>query len=171
MVHVLVLLSALCRLLPHPPNFTPVLAVALFGGAHLPRRAAIAVPLLALLLSDLLLGYPFTGMNLVVYACFLSGVWLGTRVGTEPAWGRRLGAAASGSVLFYLVTNFAVWLSPEGMYAHTLEGLLRCYVMALPFFRNSLAGDLLWTGALFGLHDLARAWVASRRAGGSRVLL
>ncbi|MCI0658612.1 MAG: hypothetical protein L0170_16285, partial [Acidobacteria bacterium] len=72
MAYLLIALATICRLIPHPPNFTPVLAVALFGGATLPRRAALAIPLLAMLLSDLALGYPFGWMNLVVYGCSLS---------------------------------------------------------------------------------------------------
>jgi uncharacterized protein DUF6580 len=165
MAYWLIALAVLCRLIPHPPNVTPVLAVALFGGATLSRRTALAVPLLAMFLSDLALGYPFGWMNLVVYACFLTGVWLGRFLGARSTWRRRVAAALSGSVIFFLATNFAVWLGSEGSYDHTLDGFMRCYVLALPFFRNSLLGDLAWSIGLFGLHDLARAWTESRCKG------
>jgi hypothetical protein len=163
MAYLLIALAAICRLIPHPPNFTPVLAVALFGGASLPRRTAPAIPLLAMLLSDLVLEYPLGWINLVVYGCFLSGVLLGRLLARRSTWRRRVAAALAGSVIFFLVTNFAVWIGSEGFYEHTLDGLVRCYVLALPFFRNSLLGDLAWSIGLFGLHDLARAWSESRR--------
>jgi hypothetical protein len=163
MTYVLILVAMVCRLVPHPPNFTPVLAVALFGGAMLPRRVSWAVPLLAMVASDLALGYPFGWMNGVVYGCFLAAVGLGMWLGRRRTWGRTAAAALGGSALFFVVTNFAVWLGADSMYLHTPGGLAQCYVAALPFFRNSLAGDLFWTAALFGLHDMARVWVSSRR--------
>jgi hypothetical protein len=169
MAYLLIALAVLCRLIPHPPNITPVLAVALFGGAILSKRTALAVPLLAMLLSDLALGYPFGWMNLVVYACFLTAVGLGRLLGARSTWRRRMAAALLGSVIFFLATNFAVWLGSEGSYEHTLDGLVRCYVLALPFFRNSLLGDLAWSIGLFGLHDLARAWTESRRRAAQEV--
>jgi hypothetical protein len=137
-------------------------AVALFGGAMLSRRAAWAVPLLAMVASDVALGYPFGWMNGVVYGCLLAGVRLGMWLRRRRTWGRTAAAALAGSVLFYVVTNFAVWVG-SSMYEQNAGGLVRCYLMALPFFRNALAGDLFWTTALFGLHDLARAWARSHR--------
>ncbi len=169
MAYLLIALATLCRLVPHPPNFTPVLAVALFGGAMLPRRTALAVLLWAMLLSDLALGYPFGWMNLVVYGCFLAGVGLGRLLGVRSPWRRRIPATLTGSVIFFVVTNFAVWLDPSSFYERTFDGLVRCYGMAVPFFRNSLLGDLVWSVSLFGLHDLARAWTQSRRANAQEV--
>ena len=89
-----------------------VLAVALFGGATLPRRIAWAVPLLAMVVSDLALGYPLGWMSAVIYACFLTAVGIGQWLRDRRTWGRTLAAALAGSVLFYAVTNFAVWLAP-----------------------------------------------------------
>jgi len=169
MAYWLIALATLCRLIPHPPNFTPVLAVALFGGAMLPRRIALAVPLVAMAVSDVALGYPFGWMHLVVYGCFLAGVGLGRLLGVRSTWRRRIPAALTGSVIFFVVTNFAVWLDPSSFYERTFEGLVGCYVMALPFFRNSLLGDLFWSVSLFGLHDLARAWTHSRPADAQEV--
>jgi hypothetical protein len=169
MVYALILLAVAGRLAPHPPNFTPVLAVALFGGATLPRRLAWVVPLLAMAMSDLILGYPLSWMSLVVYSCFLAAVGLGEWLRNRRTWSRTVATALAGSVLFYVVTNFAVWLAPPFLYAHTPAGLVRCYLMALPFFRNAVAGDLVWSVALFGLYDLARAWGQARRLRMQRV--
>lgn len=163
---ILILVAAACRLLPHPMNFTPVLAVAIFGGATLPRRLAFAVPLGAMLLSDLALGYGFGMMSVVVYACFFAGVGLGWWLREKRTMGRTLIGALAGSALFFLVTNLFVWLGPMMPppfdYPHTLDGLLKCYAMALPFLRNSLAGDVCWTLGLFALYDLVGAWAATR---------
>lgn len=162
----LILLAALCRLLPHPMNFSPVLAVALFGGATLPRRFALAVPLGAMFLSDLALGYGFGPMNAIIYGCFAFGAILGWLLREKRDWKRTLGATLVGSTLFFLVTNWFVWLGPMMAppfdYPHTFAGLLKCYTLALPFFRNSLAGDVCWTVGLFAAYDTARAWAGAR---------
>jgi hypothetical protein len=162
MVYALILLAVVGRLVPHPWNFTPVLAIALFGGAMLPRRVAWVIPVGALFISDLALGYPFGWMSLVVYGCLLVGVCLGRLLSSRRTWSRTIVATLAGSVLFFIVTNFAVWAG-LGSYPHTASGLFHCYVMGLPFFRNSLAGDVCWTVGLFGLYDLANAYVRSRR--------
>lgn len=162
----LISFAALCRLLPHPMNFTPLLAVAIFGGATLPRRFALAIPLGAMFLSDVALGYSFGPMNVVIYSCIAAGTLLGWLLREKRTMARTLGAALGGSMLFFVVTNFVVWLGPMMAppfdYPHTLAGLGKCYVMALPFFRNSLAGDLCWTAGIFAVYDAARVWGASR---------
>jgi hypothetical protein len=152
----LIALALIGRLMPHPHNFTPVLAVALFGGALLRGPMAYLVPIGGMLLSDLLLGHAFTWMTPVIYGCMAGGTALGRWLSQNRTWVRTGLAAVSGSLLFYVVTNFAVWLTGHGSYPHTLEGLLQCYTLALPFFRNGLAGDLFWTALLFGLFDLVR---------------
>ena len=164
-----VLLSAIAaaaalRLVPHPPNFTPIGAMALFGGAYLGRRwLAFAAPLAALLLSDLMLG-------------FYSGMWvqyIAVAVIVLVAWGvlnrvsavRVIGAALASSVAFFLLTNFGTW-ALSGMYPLTAAGLAACYVAAIPFFQNTVAGDLFYGGLLFGgFALLERAVPALRRAG------
>jgi len=153
----LILLGAAGRVIPHPDNFTPLMAVALFGGATLSTRWAYAVPLVALAASDLLLGQAFDTMSAVVYACFVASVGLGHWLGRHRTWMRTGVAALGASLLFYLVTNFAGWLLPHGLYPHTLQGLLQTYVMAIPFFGNSVGGDLFWTALLFALYDAGRA--------------
>ena len=140
--------AAVLRLVPHPPNFTPIDAMALFSGAYLGRRAlAFLAPLGALLLSDALLGF-YSGMQFQYLSVALIVVlgWLAlSRVSVI-----RLGLAAfAGSVLFFVITNFGTWLE-SGLYPHSLNGLAACYVAAIPFYRNSLAGDLFYATLLFG---------------------
>lgn len=163
---VLALLAALCRLAPHPMNFTPALAVALFGNATLPRRLAYAVPLGAMLLSDFALGYGW--MNLVVDSCFLTGARPGSVLRENRTLGRTVAATPAGSSSFYVVTNFAVRLGPPMPppynYPSNFAGPVKCYVMGLPFFRNALAGDVCRTLGSFALFDAARWWTARRKA-------
>lgn len=140
--------AALFRLAPHPPNFTPIAAMALFGGACLGRRAlAFAAPLGALALSDAILG--FHSSMVFVYGSVALTVLLGWAVARKITPMRVAGAAVASSVLFFVVTNFGVWLA-GGMYPPTLSGLAACYVAAIPFFQNTLAGDLFFTAVLFG---------------------
>ncbi len=145
--------AAAMRLVPHPPNFSPIAAMALFSGAYLPRRAlAFVAPLAALLLSDLVLGF-YAGMNFV-YFSFALTVLIGWALASRrtPLW---VGAAAiASSLLFFVLTNFGMWLF-SGFYPRTVEGLAACYVAAIPFFQNTLAGDLFYTALLFGGFALA----------------
>ncbi|HCM51534.1 TPA: hypothetical protein DIS56_00120 [Candidatus Saccharibacteria bacterium] len=140
------------RLLPHPANFAPVAAAAIFGGAVLPRRLALAVPLAAMIASDLIIGlHDLVLLTWGSYALFAL---------TSSFWLRKLtllrGATLtiSASLFFFVVTNFGVWLT-SGMYAHTWAGLVRCYELALPFFRNTLMSDIVYTAVLFGAYGLA----------------
>ena len=148
-----VLVAAALRLVPHPPNFTPIGAMALFGGAYIGRRAlAFAAPLGALLLSDLVLGF-YHGMATVYFSVALI-VMIGI-----VALGRispiRVGLAAlASSILFFVVTNFGMWLF-SGFYPRTLAGLEACYVAAIPFFQNTVAGDLFYAALLFGGFKIA----------------
>jgi len=144
----IILAAAASRLIPHPPNLTSITAIALFGGAYFSdRRLAFLVPLAALFLSDLILGF-YSHME-VVYLSFAlivcTGLWLQKRRSTFHI----AGAALTSSVLFFLITNFGVWAF-ESLYPKTLEGLLACYVAAIPFFQNTLQGDLFFTAVLFG---------------------
>jgi hypothetical protein len=143
-----ILVAAALRLLPHPPNFTPIGAMALFGGAYLGRRwLAFAAPIGALLLSDLVLGF-YHGM-VTVYATVALIVLVGW-VALSRVSPLRVGAAAlASSILFFVVTNFGMWLF-SGFYPLTAAGLAACYVAAIPFFQNTVAGDLFYSGLLFG---------------------
>ncbi len=151
----LVLGAALTRLLPHPPNVTAVGALALFAGARFaaPGRA-LWVALGAMALSDLLLeltlGIGWHATLPVVYLAVAATVGLGRlalarRRGALPV----VGASLAASTLFFVVTNLGVWALTD-FYPHTPAGLLAAYVAALPFFGNTLLGDLFFSGVLFG---------------------
>jgi len=148
----LIVIAVSLRLLPHPANFAPIAAVAIFGGAILPRRLAIWVPLAAMMASDLIIGFynimPITWMCYMLIA-LASSHWL-----RKPKILRGTALVFSSSLFFFAVTNFAVWLW-SSMYAHTWAGLAQCYTMALPFFRNTALSEVIYTAALFGAYDLA----------------
>jgi hypothetical protein len=153
------LAAALARLLPHEPNVTPIAAMALFGGACFRnRKLAYLLPLAAMLLSDLVLGLTrydllrLLAIQPVVYACFLVTTAFGRLVTDRRSVLQVGGAMLAGSILFYVVTNFAVWAGGEmsNLYPLTPSGLATCYVAAIPYFRNSLAGDFGYTLILFG---------------------
>jgi len=145
----MVLAAALTRLMPHPPNMTSIAAIALFGGAYFSDKwLTFLVPLTALFISDMALGGFYRGME-VVYLSFVLivciGLWLQKHRTVLPI----AGAALASSVLFFALTNFGVW-AWSGMYPTTVEGLIACYTAALPFFTNTLMGDLFYTALLFG---------------------
>ncbi len=143
-------------------NFAPVGAISLFAGARLRGWQAYALPIVLMLVTDPFLGgYSFA--TPFVYASFLLNVWIGSHLrSTERP--HLLGAAAVfGSVQFFVLSNFGVWLAPHG-YPHTLSGLGACMAAAIPFFRGTLVSDLVYTGVLFGLHALlSRTVVRSER--------
>jgi len=167
MLATMIVAAAASRLLPHPPNFTPIGAMALLGGAcFADRRAAFLVPLAAMALSDVVIGWHRGWF--VVYGCFALtvciGLWLRRR--RKPA--AIAGATLASSLLFFMVTNFAVWALGHGrLYPMSAEGLLACYAAALPFFRNTLLGDAVYSVALFGSLALAeRGFAALRESAG-----
>jgi hypothetical protein len=156
--------AAALRLVPHPPNFSPIDAMALFSGAYLGKRwLAFAAPLGALLLSDLVLGF-YSGMW-VQYLAVSLVVLIAWATLKRPSVMRVGGAALASSVLFFLVTNFGIW-ALSGAYPPTPAGLAACYVAGIPFFQNTVAGDLFYSALLFGgFALLERAVPALRRAG------
>ncbi len=154
--------AAALRLVPHPPNFSPIDAMALFSGALLGRRAlAFAAPVAALLLSDLFLGF-YPGM-LFQYAAVALIVLLGMLVLPRIAVLRVGLVALASSALFFVLSNFGVW-AVSGMYAHTPAGLAAAYVAAIPFFQNTVAGDLFYAALLFGGFALAEHFVPRLRS-------
>jgi hypothetical protein len=149
--------AAALRLVPHPPNFTPIGAMALFSGAYLGGRwLAFAIPLGALVLSDAILGF-YPGMW-VQYVAVALIVLLGMLALQRRSVLRITGAAVVSSILFFLVTNFGVWAF-SGMYPATAAGLAACYVAAIPFFQNTIAADLFYATLLFGGFALAERFV------------
>jgi hypothetical protein len=154
---------ALLRLVPHPPNFTPAAAMALFAGARFERKSwAFLTPLAAMLVSDLLLE-AWTGDGLhalmpVVYGCLAVVVLIGSVLRDRTTVARLAGAAVGASALFFLVTNLVIWLAGDP-YPRSIEGLIACYVAALPFLDNNVLGDLIYTAVIFGVWHLAkRRW-------------
>jgi uncharacterized protein DUF6580 len=150
---------ATMRLIPHPPNFAPVAAMALFGGAHFDRKAwAFAVPLAAMAISDaaleLMFGRGFHAQMPVVYICFAAIVCLGFLLRRRRHVASVAGAALASSTLFFLTTNLGVWQT-GGLYPRTVAGLAACYVAAIPFFWLTLAGDLAYSALLFGAFAVA----------------
>lgn len=153
----LAVLSALGRLVPHAPNVTPLGASSLFAGSRIAGWLAWVLPLAVMAVTD-----PFVGgyrlFSIAVYAAFLINVWIGRRLVTNVTPVRVGSAAFLGSLQFFLITNFAVWLqnatSATPNYTLNLQGLLACYTVAIPFWGRTLAGDLLFSGALFGMYQL-----------------
>src|SRR4051812_706455 len=164
----LIALDVLVRILPNTLNFSPVAASALFAGAVLGRRLALAVPLAAMALSDCVLGFDDWRMTVFVYAGLTLPAMLGAlaRGSCKPI--RLASLAALSSVMFFITSNFAVWMF-SGIYARDAAGLLKCYIAALPFFQNTLIGDLFWTAVLFGGLWVARLAVGGRRPQASTV--
>jgi hypothetical protein len=153
------LAAVAARLIPHSPNFSPIAALALFAGASFAsKRAALLVPLMALVLSDLVLGFyplaPVVYGSFALIACL--GLWLRHRQSVA-----LIGSAALASaVLFFVLTNFGVW-ALGGWYPRTWAGLAACFAAAVPFFRNTLTSDLIYSALLFGILALAqKRWPA-----------
>jgi hypothetical protein len=160
---VMVFAAALSRLLPHPANVTPVTAIALFGAVYFDRKLAFVLPLAAMLLSDAVIGF-HSGM-IWVYGSFVAITFIGLWLREHRGVAQTAGATIAGSVLFYLVTNFGAWLGELALYPRTLAGLVECYVAAIPFFRNSLAGDLGYVTLLFGAFELSRRLIPALNEG------
>lgn len=146
----IVVFAAIMRFLPHPPNFVPIAAIAMFGGAYFAdKRMAFLLPMGIMLITDLIIG--FHGLMWVVYLSFAAMVGIGMLVARKKNFVNITAGALSGSILFYLTTNFAVWAMGSGIYYPlTLEGLLMSYTAAIPFFHYSLLGDLFYTALFFG---------------------
>ncbi len=153
----LILAGLMSRLLPHPSNAVALGAIALYAGARLPRRWALMVPLAILVVSDVVLntmhGYVFyPASSLTTYATFTLVAALGGLVPKNAAGFTRFGMSVTASTLFFLVSNLVVWAEGSGYaFPRTLTGLLACYSVAIPFYLNMMAADLVGTGALFGL--------------------
>ena len=171
----MILLAALSRLVQHPPNFSPIEAVALFGGAYFVQRMwAVAVPLIAMAISDLVLALVNGGIYMdyflnahfvAIYASIVLCTLLGFGMRGRVVGVRVLGYSLAGSVLFFLLTNFAVWMSANPVIAPACgSGLGACYLAGLPFFQWTLLGTLFYSAILFGGFALLRARIPQLRA-------
>ncbi len=161
---ILILFAAFSRLIPHAPNFTPVISIALFAGAYLRKRYAFFVPIAAMLLSDLVIGFYALGSMAFVYGTILLIVAMGLFLEKKVSAGKLLGLSLAGTALFFITTNFAVWLVPGSIYPKTLAGLAQCYVMAIPFFGNMVLSTLIYSAAMFGAYEAVERFIFKPKA-------
>ena len=160
-------LAVLSRILPHPYNFTPLGAIALFGAAYFTdKKWALIIPLLAMWISDLVLnnfvysaiygGFTLFNWGMIwIYGSIILIALVGMKVLHKVTVPRVLGSALSASVIFFVVSNFGVWLT-NPIYPLNIGGLAATYTAAIPFFHNTIAGDLVYCSALFGAYEYAR---------------
>ncbi len=152
----LLLIGVAARLLPHAPNFSPVIAIALFGGVYLRRSQALWLPLFLMIVTDLGLGLhatvPFTWGSVLLIS--LIGLWARNRSSLKMIFASSVVSA----FLFFVVTNFGAWLA---YYPQTREGFVSCYMLAIPFFRMTLLSTLAYTAVMFGVYELVARRVRS----------
>ncbi|MCC6384992.1 MAG: hypothetical protein LC117_01775 [Bacteroidia bacterium] len=157
----LIVIAAVSRLIPHEPNFTPLGAIALFSGVFIARKQlALIIPLAAILVSDILLevtsGHGFHNTMIFVYSSVILITLLGQILRKRLNGYTLLGSSLAGSVLFFLVTNFGVWVMGQGFYPMTWTGLTECYLAGIPFFRTTVVSDLFYNAVLFGSFALVK---------------
>lgn len=153
-------LVALSRLLPHPFNFTPIGAIALFAGTYITdRKQAFLLPLIALFISDIVIeivtGSGFYRDMIFVYGSFALITSIGFLVRGREQRQIIMVASLISSILFFFLTNFGTWLMYD-MYPKSMQGLLMCYIAGIPFFKGTIMGDLFYNLVLFGSFALAR---------------
>ncbi|MFH1458110.1 MAG: DUF6580 family putative transport protein [Candidatus Omnitrophota bacterium] len=161
----LILIGIILRVMPHAANFTPVAAIALFSGVYLKKKYALFVPLILIIVTDLIIG-----MHNVVFftwGTFVLMTLMGFWVKQKKTVTRTVSASLLSSILFYLTTNFGVWLA--GWYTRDLKGLIHCYVMGLPFLRNFAVSTLIYTTVFFLTYELIAKTVKDTKF--SKVLL
>jgi hypothetical protein len=170
----MILLAALSRLIPHPANFAPIGGMALFGAAWYSKRYwAFIIPIVSMWISDLVLNNVVFGQyfdrfvwfysgSLFTYAAFALIVLLGMFTLKKVCIPRLIVSALGASVIFFLVSNFGVWFSGT-MYPKDFSGLMTCYTAGIPFFKNTILGDFVYAGILFGAFELAKRYVPTLR--------
>ncbi len=141
----IILLAIIARLIPHPPNFAPIGGLALFSGSHFKKKIALLISLAAMFISDIFLGFHKTIPY--VYVSFIIIALIGGLIKNNK-WQSLLKASLFSSVLFFLITNFGVWMTGS-MYQKNLSGLMQSYAFGIPFFRNTLISDLFYTFSFF----------------------
>ena len=178
----IILIAVLIRLLPHPANFAPIAAMALFGGTYLNKKYSLFLVFGTLILSDYMLLYinPFSAeifnfsklyspaalfhsTTLFVYGSFLFTALIGIWLREHKSFKNVLTACLSSSILFFLVTNFGVWA--QGAYARDITGLWQSYIMGIPFFKYTVLGDLFYTGLFFGGFETVSSLLKRRNYG------
>lgn len=156
---VIIIFAVALRLIPHPPNVAPIAAMALFGGVYFNKKYALIVPLVALFISDLFIGF-YASMP-YVYGSFLITGLIGIWLRSHKSIPNVLLATVTSSVLFFLITNFGFFLTND-LYPKTFSGQMEAYIMALPFFRNTILGDLGFVILFFGTYEVVRNLFVSK---------
>ena len=155
----LLLLGFFARVIAHVPNFTPVIALILFGGVYLDKKYALLLPIFLMVVTDIILG--IHSMMLFTWGSLILVSVLGLKLRKNKNWLGIAGTSLVSAVVFFIVTNFGFWLA--GYYPPTFEGLTTCYMMAIPFLRSTLASTLVYSVALFGVYEIIAARVKNTR--------
>lgn len=148
----LLFFSIISRILPHSPNFTPIGALSLLSGAYLPKKYSLFVPLSVMFLTDYFIGFYEIKLMISVYGSFILIVLIGFWLKNHRNFITIISSSLIASLLFYIITNFAVWAFTP-WYEKNLTGLASSYLLALPFFRNTILGDLFYTFSFFSLYE------------------
>ncbi len=148
----LIVLAVVSRLLPHPPNVAPIAAVGLFSGVYVRNKFSFIVPIVSMLISDVFIGF-YGPVMIAVYGSFALSVLIGRFLQNSPSRLKIIIGALLSSSIFFFITNLAVWYFGT-MYTKDVSGLMTCFVAAVPFFRNTLLGDLFYTSTLFQLYSV-----------------
>ncbi len=153
-ISIIIVLAIVSRLIPHPPNFTPIIAIGLFGSAYIKNRSlAILIPISAMFISDMFIGYHVT--IYWVYGSLLAISILGMLLINRVSIKNCTIATISGSLFFFIITNFGVWLT-SAYYPNNIEGLIICYTVALPFLANTLVGSIFYGVIMFGGYEILK---------------
>jgi len=160
LAYILIAMGFLMRLIPHAPNMAPVAAIALFSGAYLNKKIVPWVPLAIMVLTDLIIG--LHGVFLYTWGAFVIIGFMGYKLRQGRTPGKVLGMTVLSACVFFVISNFGVWLA---WYPHTAQGFMNCFIKALPFFRNTMAVNIIFAFILFGTYELARKMVQDKGFG------
>jgi hypothetical protein len=150
----LIFFAIFSRLIPHSPNFTPIISIALFAGTYMKNWLIFAVPIAALFISDCIIGFYNPFLMASVYGSVVLITILGFMIKNGNVSVKKvIGFSLAGSVCFFVITNFGVW-ALDSIYPKTPAGLTECYIAAIPFFRNTISSTLLYSAALFGVYEV-----------------
>jgi hypothetical protein len=156
--YILIAIGFLMRIIPHAPNVAPVAAIAIFAGAYLNKKVVLWVPLAIMIASDLVIG--LHGVVVYTWGAFILIGFMGMRLRGKRSATGIFATTVFGALVFFVITNFGVWLA---WYPHTVSGIVSCYVNALPFLRNTMLSNILFSFVLFGAYELARKMVGEAK--------
>jgi len=156
----IVFIAILIPLVPHAPNFVPIGALALFGGANLPKKYAFTVPFAVMFLSDLFLGFHLT--MIFVYLSFFITIIIGLFIKNRKNVRNVILGSFASSIIFFVITNFGVWVLYD-FYPKNLSGLFESYILAIPFFHNTLLSDLIYNAVFFGGYVFVRQFILEKK--------